>query len=94
MSMEPRYCEEAGGGEVSSAARVLLEPLEVHGVRKKRRRTHVGFVRARLKDELLRLMVPVLDGGVRRRQAGGPQGQSGLSMPLLIEVLPHKNEVH
>lgn len=61
---------------------------------KKRRRTHVGFVRARLKDEFLRLMVPVLDGGVRRRQAGGPQGQSGLSMPLLIEVLQHKNEVH
>lgn len=49
--------------------------------------THAGFVCAALKDELLGLMVPVLDRGVRRRQAGRPQGQTGLSVPVLMPLL-------
>lgn len=52
--------------------------------------TYVSFVSARLKDEFLRLMVPVLDGGVRRGQTGGPQGQTRLSMPFLVELLEDK----
>lgn len=57
-------------------------------------RTYVGFVGARLKDEFLRLMVPVLDGGVWRSQTGRPQGQTRLSMPFLVELLQNKTKIN
>lgn len=37
--------------------------------------TYVGLIPAGLEDELLRLVLPVLDWGVRGSQAGGAQGQ-------------------
>lgn len=45
--------------------------------------THVGFVTAGLKDEFLGLVLPALHRGVGGGQAGGPEGQLGLSVLLL-----------
>lgn len=53
------------------------------------RATHVGFITAGLKDEFLRLVLPTLHRGVRGGQAGGPQGQLGLSMLFLQNTRGH-----
>lgn len=45
--------------------------------------THIGFVTTGLKDELLRLVLPALHGGVGGGQAWGPQGQFGFAVLLL-----------
>lgn len=48
---------------------------------------YIGFVSAGFEDELLRLVMPVLDWGVRCCQTGWPQGQTRLSMPFFIPFL-------
>lgn len=53
---------------------------------------HVSLVAAGLEDELLWLVVPVLNRGVRRSQARGSQGQARLSVPILIPLLDAEDD--
>lgn len=87
ISMEPRYCKRAGD--------MLVCGLSEDHVREDGdgSKTYTGFISARFKDELLGLMMPVLDQGVRSCQARWPQGQTGLLRLLFIPFLQKPEKI-